>query len=63
MLRDSNIWVATKASGEAIYLIPQKAHLHRLIAGADNAKGDCTFRVLAEGISSLGIPALITECI
>ena len=61
MLRDGNIWVATKASGEAICLIPQKAHRHGLISGADNAEVDSTARVLAEGFSSLAVPVLITD--
>ena len=61
MLRDGNIWVTTKASVEAICLIPQKVHWHGLIASADNAEVDCTAHVLAEGFSSLGIPVLITD--
>ena len=61
MLRDDKIWVATKATGEAIYLLPQKAIHHGLITGGNNKEVDCTARLLAEGFSSLGTPVFITD--
>ena len=61
MLRDNKIWVATKATGEAIYLLPQKAIRHGLITGGNNKEVDRTARLLAEGFSSLGTPVFITD--
>ena len=61
MLRDEKIWIATKATGEAIYLLPQKAIRHGLITGGNNKEVDRTARLLAEGFSSLGTPVFITD--
>lgn len=61
MLREDKIWLATKATGEAIYLLPQKAIHHGLITGGNNKEVDCTARLLAEGFSSLGTPVFITD--
>lgn len=61
MLREIKIWIATKATGEAIYLLPQKAIRHGLITGGNNKEVDRTARLLAEGFSSLGTPVFITD--
>lgn len=61
MLHDNNIWVATKATGEAVCLLPQKACRHGLIAGSNNKEVDLTARLLAEGFSSLGVPVFMTD--
>lgn len=61
MLYDNNIWVATKATGEAVCLLPQKACRHGLITGGNNKEVDITARLLAEGFSSLGVPVFMTD--
>lgn len=61
MLHDSKIWVATKANGEAVCLLPQKACRHGLITGGSNKEVDLTARSLAEGFSSLGVPVFMTD--
>ena len=49
MLHEDKIWIATKATGEAICLLPQKANRHVLITGLSNKEVDRTARILAEG--------------
>ena len=61
MLHEDKIWIATKATGEAICLLPQKANRHVLITGLSNKEVDRTARILAEGFSSLGTPVFITD--
>lgn len=61
MLHDDNIWIATKANGEAVCLLSQKACRHGLITGGSNKEVDLTARLLAEGFSSLGVPVFMTD--
>jgi uncharacterized protein len=46
---------------EEIYLLPQMANRHGLIAGATGTGKSVTLRVLAEGFSSIGTPVFMAD--
>ena len=59
MLYDNKIWVGT---GERpVFLLPQMANRHGLIAGATGTGKTVSLKVLAEGFSSMGVPVFLGD--
>ena len=59
MLYDNKIWVGT---GERpVFLLPQMANRHGLIAGATGTGKTVSLKVLAEGFSSMGVPVFVGD--
>ena len=59
-LSDSHkIWLAT--SGKPIYLQPEMANRHGLIAGATGTGKTVTLKVLAESFSDMGVPVFVAD--
>ena len=60
MLKDGKIQVGTSAGGP-VYLRPEMANRHGLIAGATGTGKTVTLKVLAEGFSDLGVPVFLSD--
>ena len=59
MLQDDKILVG---KGEnPVYLLPRMANRHGLIAGATGTGKTVTLKVLAEGLSDLGVPVFLAD--
>ncbi|WP_010245393.1 helicase HerA-like domain-containing protein [Acetivibrio cellulolyticus] len=59
MYCDNKIWVA---KGEVpVYLLPNKANRHGLIAGATGTGKTVTLKVLAESFSDCGVPVFLAD--
>ena len=61
MLKDGKIWVANNENGENIFLLPQMANRHGLIAGATGTGKTITLKVLAESFSDMGVPVFLAD--
>ncbi len=59
MLFEQKIWVGT--ANEPVFLLPQMANRHGLIAGATGTGKTVTLKVLAEGFSRLGVPVFVSD--
>ena len=61
MLYDGKIWVATDSSHKPVFLLPQMANRHGLIAGATGTGKTVTLKVIAEGFSDMGVPVFLGD--
>ncbi|MCR4763270.1 MAG: DUF853 domain-containing protein [Lachnospiraceae bacterium] len=61
MVVDGEIWVGTTKEGEGVFLLPQMANRHGLIAGATGTGKTVTLKVLAESFSDLGVPVFMAD--
>lgn len=61
MIKDSKILVGKTSNGEDIYLLPEKANRHGLIAGATGSGKTVSLKVLAEAFSDLGVPVFLAD--
>ena len=61
MLREGKIWLARSTDGNDIFLLPQKACRHGVLAGMNNYEVTLGAQVLAEGFSDLGVPVFILD--
>ena len=59
MLFENKIWVGTGAA--PVYLLPQMANRHGLIAGATGTGKTVSLKVLAEGFSAMGVPVFLSD--
>ena len=59
MLKDGKIFAAV--SDKELYLLPQMANRHGLIAGATGTGKTITMKVLAESFSDLGVPVFFSD--
>lgn len=59
MLADNKVWIAK--SDMPIYLLPNMANRHGLIAGATGTGKTTTLKVLAESFSDLGVPVFLAD--
>ena len=59
MLFEQKIWVGT--ADEPVFLLPQMANRHGLVAGATGTGKTVTLKVLAEGFSKLGVPVFVSD--
>ena len=56
MVTENKIWMAkSQLSGENLYLLPQMANRHGLIAGATGTGKTVTLKVMAESFSRMGV--------
>jgi len=61
MLRDNKIWLANNDQGEPVYLLPQMANRHGLVAGATGTGKTVTLKVMAEAFSAMGVPVFMAD--
>ena len=59
MYQDGKIWIAN--ADERLYLLPQMANRHGLIAGATGTGKTITMKVLAESFSDMGVPVFFSD--
>ncbi|MBR0131415.1 MAG: DUF853 family protein, partial [Firmicutes bacterium] len=59
MLKDGKIWLAS--SGKDIYILPEMANRHGLIAGATGTGKTTTMKVMAEAFSDMGVPVFFCD--
>ena len=59
MLSEQKIWLAQ--SDKNLYLLPQMANRHGLIAGATGTGKTVTMKVMAESFSDLGVPVFLAD--
>lgn len=61
-VKDKNlIWVATTKEGTPVYMYPQMANRHGLIAGATGTGKTVSLKVLAESFSDAGVPVFLVD--
>ena len=60
MLYENKIWVGT-ADNNPVFLLPQMANRHGLIAGATGTGKSVTLKVMAEGFSDMGVPVFLGD--
>ena len=60
MQHEGKIWAGTSATGP-VYLLPQMANRHGLIAGATGTGKTVSLKVLAEGFSEMGVPVFLSD--
>ncbi|MCR5675124.1 MAG: DUF853 domain-containing protein [Lachnospiraceae bacterium] len=61
MVVDGEIWAGTTDDGEGLFLLPQMANRHGLIAGATGTGKTVTLKVLAESFSDMGVPVFMAD--
>lgn len=59
MYSDKKIWIAQ--SDKNIYLLPEMANRHGLIAGATGTGKTITMKVMAESFSDMGVPVFLAD--
>lgn len=58
---DNKIWVGTGDDNTPVFLLPQMANRHGLIAGATGTGKTVSLKVMAEGFSELGVPVFLGD--
>ncbi len=61
MYKDGKIYLAKTEEGKELYLLPQMANRHGLIAGATGTGKTVTMKVMAESFSSIGVPVFLAD--
>ena len=61
MIKDGQIWIANTADGENVFMLPNKANRHGLIAGATGTGKTVTLKVLSETFSDMGVPVFLAD--
>ncbi|MBQ2767039.1 MAG: DUF853 family protein [Clostridia bacterium] len=59
MLHDNKIWMAV--GDRPVYLLPNQANRHGLIAGASGTGKTITLKVMAESLSAMGVPVFLAD--
>ena len=59
MYKDNKIWLAQ--SDKNLYLLPEMANRHGLIAGATGTGKTVTMKVMAESFSDMGVPVFLAD--
>lgn len=59
MYEEKKIWIAQ--SDKNLYLLPQMANRHGLIAGATGTGKTITMKVMAEAFSDMGVPVFLSD--
>ena len=60
MLYEGRIWVGT-AGEKPVFLLPNMANRHGLIAGATGTGKTVSLKVLAESFSDMGVPVFLSD--
>ncbi len=61
MIKDNKIWVGNDDKGENIFLLPNMANRHGLVAGATGTGKTVSLKVLAERFSDMGVPVFMAD--
>ena len=61
MLKDGKLWIANSFEGKELYILPQMANRHGLIAGATGTGKTVTLKVMAESFSDAGVPVFFAD--
>ncbi len=61
MYYDNKIWIGSDEEHKPVYLLPQMANRHGLIAGATGTGKTITLKVMAEGFSDMGVPVFLGD--
>jgi DNA helicase HerA-like ATPase len=61
MIREGKVWLANTESGNPVYLLPNMANRHGLIAGATGTGKTITLKVMAESFSDMGVPVFLAD--
>lgn len=61
MLRDGKLWLANDEKGEPVFLLPNMANRHGLVAGATGTGKTITLKVMAESFSDMGVPVFMAD--
>lgn len=59
MYSDNKVWIAK--GDKPVYLLPNMANRHGLIAGATGTGKTITLKVMAESFSDMGVPVFLTD--
>lgn len=59
MYSDNKVWIAK--GDKPVYLLPNMANRHGLIAGATGTGKTVTLKVMAEAFSDMGVPVFLTD--
>lgn len=59
MYSDNKVWIAK--GDKPVYLLPNMANRHGLIAGATGTGKTVTLKVMAESFSDMGVPVFLTD--
>ena len=60
MLTENKIWMA-KAGDKNLFLLPEMANRHGLIAGATGTGKTITMKVMAESFAEMGVPVFLAD--
>ncbi len=58
---ENKIWLGTGDDNTPVFLLPQMANRHGLIAGATGTGKTVSLKVMAEGFSELGVPVFLGD--
>lgn len=61
MYYDQKVWIGTGDDNKPVYLLPQMANRHGLIAGATGTGKTITLKVMAEAFSAMGVPVFLGD--
>lgn len=61
MIREGKIWIANTEAGAPVYMLPEMANRHGLIAGATGTGKTVTLKVMAETFSEMGVPVFLAD--
>lgn len=61
MIKDEKIWIANDDKGDNIFILPEMANRHGLIAGATGTGKTITLKVMAESFSDMGVPVFMAD--
>lgn len=62
MYTDNKIWLAKSVlSGDNLFVLPEMANRHGLIAGATGTGKTVTMKVMAESFSDMGVPVFLAD--
>ena len=61
MYFDQKIWLGTGDDQQPVFLLPQMANRHGLIAGATGTGKTVSLKVMAEGFSDMGVPVFLSD--
>ena len=61
MIKDGKIWLANDDKGDNVFILPQMANRHGLVAGATGTGKTVTLKVMAESFSDMGVPVFMAD--
>ena len=61
MIKDGKIWIGNTENRDHVFVLPQMANRHGLIAGATGTGKTVTLKVLAEAFSDMGVPVFLAD--